>query len=247
MDSKPRLRMFAGPNGSGKSTIKEVLPPELLGVYINPDEIEKRLREDGGLPLADFAVTTSLEELQAFFRSARLLQRADLAGIVGQMSLADGVLCFGAAPINSYIASVTADFLRHQLLASQTSFTFETVMSSADKVEFLCKAHAQGFRTYLYFVATEDPEINISRVAARVQAGGHNVPEDKIRSRYTRSLGLLLQAIRCTDRAYIFDNSMDQRLWIAEVTDGRDVEVKTGQLPVWFVDALQPPIDEPMT
>ena len=31
--------MFAGPNGSGKSTIKAVIRPELLGVYINPDEI----------------------------------------------------------------------------------------------------------------------------------------------------------------------------------------------------------------
>ncbi len=36
----PRLRMFAGPNGSGKSTIKAVLRPELLGVCVNPDELE---------------------------------------------------------------------------------------------------------------------------------------------------------------------------------------------------------------
>lgn len=36
--------MFAGPNGSGKSTLKTVLPPALLGVYINPDEIEQELR-----------------------------------------------------------------------------------------------------------------------------------------------------------------------------------------------------------
>ncbi len=38
--SVPRLRMFAGPNGSGKSTIKDIIPAEWLGVYINPDEIE---------------------------------------------------------------------------------------------------------------------------------------------------------------------------------------------------------------
>jgi len=37
----PRLRMFAGPNGSGKSTIKSIISEELLGIYINPDEIEK--------------------------------------------------------------------------------------------------------------------------------------------------------------------------------------------------------------
>ena len=43
----PRLRMFAGPNGSGKSTIKAVLRPELLGVYVNPDEIEQDIYVNG--------------------------------------------------------------------------------------------------------------------------------------------------------------------------------------------------------
>ena len=47
----PRLRMFAGPNGSGKSTFKKILRPELLGIYINPDEIEKDIRDDDFLDL----------------------------------------------------------------------------------------------------------------------------------------------------------------------------------------------------
>lgn len=42
----PRLRMFAGPNGSGKTTIKTVIRPELLGIYINPDEIEKNIKQN---------------------------------------------------------------------------------------------------------------------------------------------------------------------------------------------------------
>ncbi len=37
----PRLRMFAGPNGSGKSTIKAMVPQKLIGVYLNPDDIQK--------------------------------------------------------------------------------------------------------------------------------------------------------------------------------------------------------------
>lgn len=41
----PRLRMFAGPNGSGKSTFKSIIRPELLGVYINPDEIEQEIQK----------------------------------------------------------------------------------------------------------------------------------------------------------------------------------------------------------
>ncbi len=45
----PRLRMFAGPNGSGKSTFKTMIRRELLGIYINPDEIEKDICNRGFL------------------------------------------------------------------------------------------------------------------------------------------------------------------------------------------------------
>ena len=107
-------------------------------------------------------------------------------------------------------------------------------MSSADKVEFLHKAQKSGFRTYLYFVATEDPRINISRVAYRVRTGGHPVPEEKIISRYSRSLDLLFQALRYSDRAYIFDNSGSNRIWLAEITDGAELEIREGPLTNWF-------------
>ena len=52
----PRLRMFAGPNGSGKSTIKDMLPLQWLGVYVNADEMEKAIRSDGYLDLSSFEV-----------------------------------------------------------------------------------------------------------------------------------------------------------------------------------------------
>lgn len=45
--SIPRLRMFAGPNGSGKSTIKSMVPDGLLGVYLNPDEIQQDIEGCG--------------------------------------------------------------------------------------------------------------------------------------------------------------------------------------------------------
>jgi predicted ABC-type ATPase len=87
-------------------------------------------------------------------------------------------------------------------------------------------------------VATEDPAINISRVQYRVKAGGHSVPEDKIVSRYQRSLDLLLEAVQFTSRAYIFDNSTHEYIWLAEITDGHLLEMKTDQVPAWFKKAL---------
>ncbi len=91
-------------------------------------------------------------------------------------------------------------------------------------------------------MATEDPVINVSRVRNRVGLGGHPVPEEKIISRYHRSLELLLAAIKLTNRAYIFDNSTDsenRRLaWVAEVTEGRDLELKNDRVPAWFKRAV---------
>jgi predicted ABC-type ATPase len=64
------------------------------------------------------------------------------------------------------------------------------------------------------------------------------VPEDKIRDRYVRSLALLPQAVSYADRAYIFDNSGADRVWVAAVMDGTVVETKTDEMPAWFKSAL---------
>ncbi|MDI2592625.1 zeta toxin family protein [Pseudomonas sp. N3-W] len=238
MTAVPRMRMFAGPNGSGKSTMKSVIGPELLGVYINPDDIEKEIRDSGFLDLKKYGVSAAGHELSDFFKQSVLLKKADLVMTSQAIQLNDDVLDFSGVSVNSYYASVISDFLRHKLLDSGISFTFETVMSSPDKVALLRKAQERGFRTYLYFVATDDPMINISRVRNRVRLGGHPVPEDKIVSRYGRSLGLLLDAIRHSDRAYIFDNSSHESTWLAEVTNGEDLELRTEQIPAWFKSAI---------
>ena len=68
-------------------------------------------------------------------------------------------------------------------------------MSSPYKIALLENAQQLGYRTCLYYIATDDPAINVARVKARVNLGGHDVPEDKIVSRYARSLGLLMEAV----------------------------------------------------
>lgn len=234
----PRLRMFAGPNGSGKSTFKSMIRSELLGTYINPDEIEKKIRDYGFLELEAYQVQTTEKEILNFFIDSSLLKTADLLDDAHSLHFNDGKLDFFNAGVNAYFASVAADFIRQKLIECSRSFTFETVMSFPDKVELLHKAQSKGYQTYLYYVATEDPAINISRVRYRVRMGGHSVPEDKIVSRYQRSIDLLMEAIRFTNRAYIFDNSGHQHVWLAEITDGHMLEMKTDQVPAWFKKAL---------
>lgn len=238
----PRVRMFAGPNGSGKSTLKSVLRPELLGIYINPDEIEADIRRWGFWDLEAFGVYPTESEVLEFFKRSPLLERAELLEDAAFLRFDGGKLSFFEVSVNAYFASVAADFLRQKLLQTERSFSFETVMSSADKVEFLRKAQRRDFRTYLYFVATEDPLINVSRVRSRVRQGGHSVPEDKIVSRYFRSLELLFSALQYSDRAYLFDNSGRELVWLAEITEGKTLELKTDRLPTWFRKYLWEPL-----
>ena len=243
MASTPRLRMFAGPNGSGKSTLNEVLAPELLGVYLNPDQIEAAIRTRGFLDVRAYGVAVDDQVdslLMSFLGESTLLRDASLSGDVAKLSASGGLIDFSHVEVNSYHASVVADFLRHRLLQQKTSFTLETVMSSPTKVDLLARAQHLGYRTYLYFVATADPTINISRVENRVRKGGHGVPKDKIVNRYHRSIGLLKQAISHTNRAYIFDNSSHDKahVWLAEITDGRTIEIKASEIPEWFSAAV---------
>ncbi len=234
--------MFAGPNGSGKSTLKLHLPPALLGVYLNPDELEQEIRRQTWLDFTTYGVATAATEVLSFFHNSTFLQDAGLGEVVSQLIFSGNRLEFGRLAVNSYLASVASDFLRQKLMADHHSFTLETVMSHASKVALLAQAQAAGYRTYLYFVATDDPAINISRVRNRVRLGGHAVPEDRITTRYHRSLELLMPAIRHTNRAYIFDNTGDDpekgHTWLAEITEGRKLELKTNRIPAWFKRAV---------
>jgi predicted ABC-type ATPase len=234
----PRLRIFAGPNGSGKSTLKSVINKKLLGVYINPDDIEKEIFENRFLKLMDFEVNAHKTEVIEFFINHPLIQKADLKIEVHNIDYDDGKINFSNININSYYASICADFIRQKLIERNISFTFETVMSSKDKVDLLKKAQDNGYKTYLYYIATQDPLINITRVQNRVLNGGHNVPKEKIVQRYFRSLELLIEAIKYTNRTYIFDNSTSKKRWLAQIDDNHILELKTETIPKWLYNYL---------
>jgi predicted ABC-type ATPase len=94
----------------------------------------------------------------------------------------------------------------------------------------------------LYYVSTVDPEINIARVQYRVTTGGHPVPEQKIRDRYYRSMGLLMQAVEMTDRTFIFDNSSngEKAAFLAEIEQAELLKLNpvVTDFPIWFVEKV---------
>lgn len=215
-----RLRVFAGPNGSGKSTIINAIReikiknrPIDLGIYINADDIAKTLRAKAftfqsysllSVTRKDFiAVATQTGLINMHFPEEAFKSSFSISK-TGMLTLRSKRWC-------EYLAQVIAAFLREKLLQDNQKFSFETVFSHPSKIDFMREAAKKGYKVYLYFIATESPEINIFRIKkVRVKQGGHDVPDHKIKERYTRSLELMYDAAEVAYQAFFFDNSLER-------------------------------------
>lgn len=104
-------------------------------------------------------------------------------------------------------AAQKAETFREECVAQKMDFTFETVMSTDRNLNLLKKAKKTGFFVKGTYVITCDPAINIARVKHRALNGKHNVPTDKVVSRYKKSLDLLPEVLNICDVCNIYDNS----------------------------------------
>jgi predicted ABC-type ATPase len=100
---------------------------------------------------------------------------------------------------------------RYNLLDERKSIIFETVLSSSEKIDFIYKARESGYFIRIFFVCTDSPTINASRIARRVIQGGHDVPIPKIISRYSKSIVNCALISKIVDRLYVYDNSRENK------------------------------------
>ena len=231
----PRLRMLAGPNGSGKSTLASQLVDDYavnLYKFLNADMLFAEIAQShktacpfslDNQELLDFINASTYPDYckQPFRERAIVIDEGDY-------------LNFAPESINSYTVAMAADFFKEEFLKRRLSFSFETVFSHPAKIEILKKAQAFGFRTYMYFVATEDPQINLSRIRSRYELGGHDVPEDKVIARYYRCLEQVKYALPHLNRAYFFDNSIDKSVFFAEYEADKGFQLFAASVPDWF-------------
>ena len=124
---------------------------------------------------------------------------------------------------------------RERCLAERQSLIFETVMSTAAKVDFIRRAKSSGYFVRLFFVGTSSPVINASRIANRGMKGGHAVPVEKIISRYTKSILNCRLVSLMVDRTYVYDNSVDdmEAQLLFRMTNGRMLKKYTEKIPDW--------------
>lgn len=136
----------------------------------------------------------------------------------------------------AYLAAVIAEERRAQFINNRESFAFETVMSHPSKLEVMKQAKNADYQVELVFIATSDPEINVNRVRQRVAEGGHDVPANKIRERYNRTIELLPAAAEIADKTYIFDNTQVPKQE-AEIENG-EITYQSDNMPEWVQTSI---------
>lgn len=100
------------------------------------------------------------------------------------------------------------DALKRAIDAGST-FIFETTLGGKSVAAELFRALARGRRLTIYYVGLVSVELHLRRVAARVARGGHDIPEAKIRERFTSSRENLLGFIGTQADIRVWDNSDD--------------------------------------
>ena len=143
--------------------------------------------------------------------------------------------------INAYDAAKLAASIREELVRQRESFVFETVFldPAGDKLAFMADAAAVGFTVVLCFIGISSPEISKERVIFRTPKGGHDVPADKLVTRFPRTLANLRRAIRELPFVLVFDNDdlNDPYRRIATFEQGKATALGA-DLPTWLRDIL---------
>lgn len=136
------------------------------------------------------------------------------------------LIAAGLSPFAPALAAVKAGRLVLEQIdffaELRRDFAFETTLSGRTYLRLLDRLRTDGYRVTLYFLWLKSAETAISRVAKRVETGGHDVPAEDIRRRYERGLRNLFEVYRRhLDEWVLYDNSETNPVPVATETSGR--------------------------
>lgn len=97
--------------------------------------------------------------------------------------------------------------LLERAIAERYLFAFETTLGGETMTALLEKALRLGLEVRIWYVGLNSPELHLARVRSRVAKGGHDIPEEQIRSRYDRGRLNLIRLLPKLTELRVYDNS----------------------------------------
>ena len=142
-------------------------------------------------------------------------------------------------------AEVMAQALQEFQLSTKSTFGFQTLLNNNDGLETITEAKQQGYHTELFFLSTENPAINIARIAQREAAGGRGALIPLVMSGHAVALKNARKAVDIADNAHFYDTTQNNKTakFVAKFQQAKLVAV-IGTIPKWFRDAFNQEINE---
>lgn len=124
--------------------------------------------------------------------------------------------------------------LLDDLISRGEDLTQETTLSGGKTARTIAEARENGYFVRLYYVAVSSAEESLSRIANRVRKGGHDIPEDAVRRRFTKRFDDLARILPTVDEALLFDNE-NGFVHVAEYHNGK-LAVFGDYFPEWLAE-----------
>lgn len=94
-------------------------------------------------------------------------------------------------------------------IANRTDFNFETTLGGDTMTKLLSEAAKKGATLNIWYAGLASVELHLKRVAARVEKGGHPIPESDIRKRWIGSHVNLIKLLPHVTNLRVYDNSAE--------------------------------------
>lgn len=122
------------------------------------------------------------------------------------------------------------------------SFAFETTLGGATITDMLLAGAQGGAQLHIWYAGLSSPALHMQRVRERVAAGGHDIPEQKIRERYDGSRANLIKLLPYLTSLRLYDNSVEgdpkkgvppQTVLLLRLQEGRVSHIALSDIPQW--------------
>jgi len=119
-------------------------------------------------------------------------------------------------------------------LSKNITFTQETTLSGKTVLNTIRQARKQGYYVILYYIGLNSSEESILRIANRVKKGGHNIPSEAVKRRFSKRFQSLKSVLNYCDEAIFYDNE-NGFVKVAEIKNNNFRYINSYR-PEWIVE-----------